>query len=100
MAEVNSVCQSELEIKYHPVTLIIVPSNSVLKVTEFFDSDGKELMSQAMHDSTLERIRDSIANKQREAEKHINVEKATKWLRRYMRKIRKLSHKQELGFLT
>jgi hypothetical protein len=51
-------------------------------------------MNQPMHDSTLETIHNNAIKKHKEVEKHINVEKATKWLQRYMKKIRALKHKQ------
>lgn len=46
-----------------------------------------------MHDSTLENVHNKVIKKHREAKKQIKMEKATKWLKKYMKKIRKLKHK-------
>ena len=68
--------------------------DKLTEVKGFLNSDGKGLMNQAMYDSTLESIHDNVIKKQKEAKKHINIKKATKWLQRYMKKIRKLKQKQ------
>lgn len=46
-----------------------------------------------MHESTLKNVHNKVIKKRREPKKQIKMEKATKWLKRYMNKIRKLKHK-------
>jgi hypothetical protein len=51
-------------------------------------------MNQAIYNRTLEAIDDNVNERQKKSERHIDMEKATKWLQRYMKKIRKLKNKQ------
>lgn len=70
----------------------------ILQVKEFLNADGKDFMDKAMRDDRLEFIHNKVVKKNEQTKKYINMDKATKWLQRYMKKIRTLKRKQQTYF--